>query len=152
MHWPFDFAPLMAFGGRFDVTGLYHCNALVCFMRILNLESWLCNKGGGGALTILISRNQTSDVKSPAKCHEWGKIEWPPLLHNQDSRFKILINQTNALQWYRDKYKHSISIFARSWQEDGCNTIKTQQRRRERWLTRRRCFWKNNFEKFTKVS
>jgi hypothetical protein len=31
----------------------------------------------GGALTILISRNQTSDVKSPAKCHEWGKKGWP---------------------------------------------------------------------------
>jgi hypothetical protein len=31
----------------------------------------------GGALTILISRNQTSDVKSPAKCHEWDKIGWP---------------------------------------------------------------------------
>ena len=31
----------------------------------------------GGALTILISRNQTSDVKSPANCHELGKIGWP---------------------------------------------------------------------------
>ena len=27
----------------------------------------------GGALTILISRNQTRDVKSPAKYHEWGQ-------------------------------------------------------------------------------
>ena len=31
----------------------------------------------GEVLTILINRNQTSDVKSPAKCHEWGKIGWP---------------------------------------------------------------------------
>ena len=28
----------------------------------------------GGALT---SRKQTSDVKSPTKCNEWGKIGWP---------------------------------------------------------------------------
>jgi hypothetical protein len=34
----------------------------------------------GGALTILISKNQTSDVKSPAKCHEWGNTGWPVYL------------------------------------------------------------------------
>ena len=33
-----------------------------------------------GALTILISRNQTREVKSPDKCHEWGKKGWPVYL------------------------------------------------------------------------
>jgi hypothetical protein len=60
----------------------------------------------GEVLTILINRNQTSDVKSPAKCHEWGKIGWPVhlyikvklcLLKNID-RMSIEICKVNKLQ------------------------------------------------------
>jgi hypothetical protein len=60
----------MAFGGRFDVTGLIPAVIPVLFVA----AGYVIR---GGALTILISRNQTCDVKSPAKCHEWGKIGWP---------------------------------------------------------------------------
>jgi hypothetical protein len=52
----------------------------------------------GGALTILISRNQTSDVKSPAKCHEWGKIGWPvEAIINKEITGEISI--TESLQY-----------------------------------------------------